>query len=155
MRCYAYRRTDKNHFLDMKNIGIISITLLFSIVVTTNKILAQVAIEEPYIITSRLAAYKSERISKEDVRAWRVQFLYTDDRRKLDQEVRRIKNEFPKIDVQWHQRTPYYFVTGGAFEKELEALQFLQNIKDNYPGALAVREDIPRQEMLRIIENLR
>jgi hypothetical protein len=81
--------------------------------------------------------------------AWRIQIINTDDRRKMETDMRRFKSIYPYIQqVNWKQMSPYYKVTAGSFESKLTALAFLGEVKVHFPSAILVNEKIAKKELL-------
>lgn len=106
--------------------------------------------EEPEV-TTMMNKYKTWNSLEEMVVAWRIQIINTDDRRKMESDMRRFKSIYPDIQqVNWKQMSPYYKVTVGSFESKLTALAFLGEVKAHFPSAILVNEKIAKKELLGI-----
>ncbi|HAQ39013.1 MAG TPA: hypothetical protein DCX89_02460 [Saprospirales bacterium] len=104
--------------------------------------------EEPEI-TTLMNKYKTWNELEEMVPAWRIQIINTDDRRKMESEMRRFKSIYSNIkQVNWKQVSPYYKVTVGSFESKLHGLAFLDEVKIHFPSAILINEKISKKELL-------
>ncbi len=104
--------------------------------------------EDPEI-TTLMNKYKTWNGLEEMVPAWRIQIINTDDRRKMESEMRRFKSIYPSVrQVSWKQVSPYYKVTTGSFESKLTALAFLDEVNVHFPSAILINEKITKKELL-------
>jgi len=100
-------------------------------------------------ITNMMNKYKTWNGMEEMVPAWRIQIINTDDRRKMESDMRRFKAVYPYIQqVNWKQVSPYYKVTIGSFESKLTALAFLDEVKVHFPSSILINEKISKKELL-------
>ncbi len=73
---------------------------------------------------------------------YRVQIFYGLDRRETFSEQARFKALYPRINTYITYREPNYFLKVGDFRTRLEAQNFLNELKPNFPTLFIFREKI-------------
>lgn len=71
---------------------------------------------------------------------WRVQIMSSTDRQQVEDGKNRFLNMYPNVVADWVHEKPYYKLRVGAFRTRQEALSFLAEIKDSYPGAYPAKD---------------
>jgi hypothetical protein len=71
---------------------------------------------------------------------WRLQLLSTTDRTSVESGKAQFLNLFPTVPADWVHEKPYYKLRIGAFRSRQEALSFLPELKNYYPGAYPARD---------------
>ncbi len=106
-------------------------------------------IEEEPSITRMLQVYTNKFKAIENVRAWRIQVAAVTDRREMEQEKSRFERLFPYLRLDWEHDNPYYILTirDVAFQEKLDALHLLHKIKDRYPSAILVLDDVKPDQL--------
>lgn len=107
-----------------------------------------VSFVEDQTVQREISNFRGRNLSQTEIQGYRVQFYYTDDRRQMEQELARIRGSFPQFSPKWKQKTPFYYISGGAFESKLQALQALQNIRRQFPGAIIFEDLISKEELV-------
>lgn len=74
------------------------------------------------------------------IEGWRLQVLSSTDRQKIEAERTRFLGLYPAIPAEWVHEKPYYKLRVGAFHTRQEAMSFLAEIKDSYPGAYPAKD---------------
>ena len=74
------------------------------------------------------------------VEGWRLQILSTTDRQRVETGKIQFLNLYPAIPADWVHEKPYYKLRVGAFLTRQEAMSFLAEIKDGYPGAYPAKD---------------
>ncbi len=74
------------------------------------------------------------------VEGWRIQLLSTTDRQNVESGKSQFLNMFPTIPADWVHEKPYYKLRVGAFHTRQEALSFIGELKDMYPGAYPAKD---------------
>jgi hypothetical protein len=82
------------------------------------------------------------------LRAWRVQIISTDDRRIMESEREKFTKLFPEMKTEWRHVSPFFQVRAGAFRNKMQLMPFLMDLREIFPLATAVQEDIKIQEFL-------
>jgi hypothetical protein len=84
----------------------------------------------------------TENHSQEEFRAWRILVVGVESRRALNNEIKRFERSFPEMPFNWEYDPPFYKLKTGAFTERLEAKPLLYKIKEEFPGALEIRDDV-------------
>ena len=115
----------------------------------TLPLMAQVTVAEEPEITSLINNYKHENKKKTFVRAWRIQILTTNDRREMEEGIKRFEMLYPDIAYKWEHNPPYYQVRIGAYELKSDLEAFLLQLKQDFPSSLPVQAEMKKTELLK------
>lgn len=74
------------------------------------------------------------------IEGWRIQIFSSTDRQQVESGKARFLNMYPNITADWVHEKPYYKLRVGAFRTRQEAMSFLAEIKDSYPGAYPAKD---------------
>jgi hypothetical protein len=123
---------------------------LFLILALGPGLYGQAQIDEPAAISRMLNAYAEKNKSQEKVKAWRIQVLATSDRRAIEKEKIRFENLYPYLRLEWIHDNPYYIlkIKDVAYGRKMDALHLLHRIKDRYPSAILVLDDVLSVQLL-------
>jgi len=110
---------------------------------------AQVTIKEEAGVKSIMKQYTSVNAQTPMVRAWRVQVITTNDRSTMEEALEELEEMYPEIKYKWEHNPPYYQVRLGAFEKKSDLEAFLVKLRDDFPAAIPVQDDIEKTEIIR------
>lgn len=83
------------------------------------------------------------------VKGWRIQIITTSDRREMEKAQAEFGNLYPDMVTDWQHRSPYYMLKTGAFRDKLDYQGFLLEVKQNFPSATPVLEQLRKEELLR------
>lgn len=78
--------------------------------------------------------------SNPHIEGWRIQLLSTTDRQQVEAGKTQFLSLYPTIPAGWVHEKPYYKLRVGAFRTRQEAMSFLTEIKDTYPGAYPAKD---------------
>jgi SPOR domain len=95
--------------------------------------------EEPRI-GQLMKAWADANRTASRIAGWRVQILSTADRAQADAMKLRFKADHPDAVAEWYHEKPYYKVRVGAFRTKLEAMAFIAEIRDFYPGCYPAQD---------------
>jgi len=109
---------------------------------------AQVVINEEPSVANLMNVFKSNNQQNSIIRAWRIQIITTTNRREMDSANRKFDRLYPHIDYKWQHNPPYYQVRVGAYEKKEDLMAFLMQIKQDFPSATPIQDDIKKTELL-------
>lgn len=107
-----------------------------------------ILVEEEPGITAMFQKYLTENKSSNTVKGWRIQITTTDDRRRMERTKNKFGRLYPGYKVKWKHESPYYKVMIGAWESQLHLKAFLLELKDEFPNAIPVPDDIKKSELL-------
>jgi hypothetical protein len=111
---------------------------------------AQVKITEEAPIGLMVSKYMDINEASNTLDGWRIQVVAKTDRREIEKAKEGFIINFPGVSVDWIHSKPYYRLRAGAFQTRLEAIQMLQELKEEYPGAFPVKDDISKKELIAI-----
>lgn len=74
------------------------------------------------------------------IEGWRLQILSTTDRQRAESGKTQFLALYPTIPADWVHEKPYYKLRVGAFHTRQEAMSFLAEIKDSYPGTYPAKD---------------
>ena len=87
-----------------------------------------------------LSNWTNQNRSNPRMEGWRVQILSSTDRQQVEAGKAQFVSLYPGILATWVHEKPYYKLRVGVFRSQQEAMGFMQEIKDNYSGAYAVKD---------------
>ncbi|MCO6463535.1 MAG: hypothetical protein J5I52_05235 [Saprospiraceae bacterium] len=86
--------------------------------------------------------------STENITAWRVQLITTDDRRNMEQNMALFKSMYPGVNIDWKHISPYYQVRVGYFETRNKLMPFLLELKKTFPAATPVYDSVSKRALV-------
>jgi len=93
--------------------------------------------------------YINQNRSNATVEGWRIQIISTDDRRKMESYKEKFESVYPGMYLEWEHRNPWYLVKVGAFKTKLELQAFIQELKDEFPQAIPIKDQVSKAELIR------
>lgn len=103
--------------------------------------------EEPEI-TAMMNKFIAENKTNDAIRGWRIQIITTDNRRKMEAARAKFSAMFPNIPIKWQHESPYYKVQIGAYEKKMDLQGFLLELKQDFPTAIPVLDNVYKSELI-------
>lgn len=122
---------------------------VFALVIMFSGLSAQVTVKEDLAVETVMNKYKNIHAETNVVKAWRIQIITTDDRREMDLANQKFKLLYPHIWHNWEHNAPYYQVKVGAYQKREDLEAFLLEIKQEFPSAIPVLDDIEKSELVK------
>lgn len=121
-----------------------------AIIMTINFLNAQgkISIESSAFVSSMLERFIENGKKNENVRAWRIQIITTDDRREMESTRAKFTSMYPTISMEWKHEVPYYQVRVGAFENKIKMMPFLLELRKSFPAATPVQDNISKRTLL-------
>lgn len=84
----------------------------------------------------------------EQIKAWRIQIITTDNRREMEAARAKFKTLYPDISMNWKHVAPYYQVRVGYYETKNKLMPFLLEVKENFPSATPVYDNVNKRELV-------
>ena len=109
---------------------------------------SQVLLQEEESIEEIMRIYKRSNFDTPMVRAWRIQIVTTNDRATMEKAIEKFKRSYPEIKYSWQHNPPYYQVRIGAYEKKRDLEAFLLKLKEAFPAALPIQDDIEKTKII-------
>ncbi len=133
----------------LKFLWLSSVLVLLAI---SHPVLAQspgkVIFEETYSVSQAFEQFIQKNRAEPTIRGWRIQIISTDDRREMENIRGRFNSLYPGIPSAWKHVSPYYHVRVGAYRTKNEMMQFLTEIKKDFPAAIPVQDDIQKYDLI-------
>lgn len=108
-----------------------------------------IAITEHGSIRTVMNQYISQNQNNPMIEGWRIQIISTDDRRKMESFKAKFESLYPRMYINWEHRNPWYLVKVGAFKTKLELQGFIHQLKDEFPQAIPIKDQVSKSELLR------
>lgn len=126
------------------------ILILFSISGFCVESIAQgIQVTEHGNIRTVMNQYINQNKTDPTVEGWRIQIISTDDRRKMESFKAKFEQAYPGMFLEWEHRNPWYLVKVGAFKTKLELQAFIQELKDDFPQAIPIKDQVSKAELIR------
>lgn len=136
----------ENKSLAMK--GIVQLLFLLTFLLCADSASAQLNLVEEKEIRELLELYKETNQQSQVIRAWRIQIITTDDRIIMEESIKLFEELYPDVEYKWQHNPPYYQVRIGAYEKREHLEAFLLKLKEDFPAAIPVKDDIQKAEII-------
>ena len=92
--------------------------------------------------------FVQENNQQDEIKGWRIQIITTNDRRKMEQAIRKFSSLYLGTDLTWNHVPPYYRVKVGAFANKLDLMAILLDLKRDFPGVIPIMESIKKSELI-------
>lgn len=136
---------NSNAFTKYLVVSIIAALSMFS----SEDVYAQLIINEEVEIEKMMKQYKENNFETPMIRAWRIQIITSNDRSVMDDAIESFEELYPDIEYNWQHNPPYYQVRIGAYEKKENLEAFLLKLKEDFPSAIPVQDDINKHEIIK------
>lgn len=130
-----------NRFLKIVAVGLACLAF-------TQAAKSQNIVEEP-LITRMMKSYVDYHKNHTELRGWRIQLIATTDKRQMESARKKFAETYPDYDAVFTHVPPFFHLKAGAFLKKQDALPFLEKMKETYPGAFLVADQLEVEELLR------
>lgn len=105
-------------------------------------------------IQNAMQEYQERFQSDSEVTGYRIQYLFTTDRREMENVERKFDQTYYHIPHEWEHDPPYYRLYAGSFVVRSNAMQLLAQIRENFPEALLINATVPIDKVLECRKNL-
>jgi len=120
--------------------------LLFSFCVKAQKTdSAKVELVQDEKIPQMVQKYTDSQNGK--IKGYRVQIFFGAEKIKAKGEKSKFLSKYSDVKAYEVFETPYFKIRAGNFRTKLEAYQFQQKIKEDFPGAFIVEDEIELPEL--------
>jgi hypothetical protein len=107
-----------------------------------------VNIEASPSVDKLMERFKNNGKANENVKAWRIQIITTDDRREMETAKSTFSSMYPGVNVDWKHVAPYYQVRIGFFENKNKLMPFLLELKKTFPSATPVYDIVSKRALV-------
>lgn len=122
---------------------------ILALIISAPILNAQLTVNEEPGVSKMMNDFVTKNRSNTTVKAWRIQIITTNDRRKMEQVLSKFNNMFPEMETFWTHENPYYKVKVGAFESKEELQPFLLEVKREFFSAIPVVDSIEKKELVK------
>ena len=99
--------------------------------------------------------YKNRYIDNPEIPGYRIQYLFTTDRREMEKTQRTFDMTYGFIPHEWEHDQPYYRLYAGSFVNRSRAMQLLFRIRKDFPEAILVNATVPIEKVIECQRKLR
>jgi hypothetical protein len=124
---------------------ILGIVILFGLL---QPVSGQAVVNEEPEVAAMMNNFISKHKTNDAIRGWRIQIITTDNRRKMEAARSKFSTMYPETPIKWQHESPYYKVQIGAYEKKIDLQGFLLSLKEDFPTAIPVLDDIYKSELI-------
>ncbi len=86
--------------------------------------------------------------ANENIKAWRIQIITTDDRRQMESAMATFTSLYPSVNIDWKHVAPYYQVRVGYYENKNKLMPFLLDLKKTFPSATPVYDQVSKRALV-------
>lgn len=147
--CNSYR-PPKNHRV-MKRLRLILVILTM---VAGWSMAQEVQFVETTQVQQALQEYQARYENNPEVPGYRIQYLFTTDRREMENIERKFDQIYGYIPHEWEHDQPYYRLYAGSFSSRSHAMKILAQIRSEFPSALLVNAPVSVDKVLECREKL-
>jgi light-regulated signal transduction histidine kinase (bacteriophytochrome) len=108
----------------------------------------KIVLNEPSEVSSMMSRFIQKNRENTKVKAWQIQIISTDDRRRMESVRAAFQRKYPELKTSWKHVSPFYQVRAGAFRTKTQLMPKLLEIRQEFPLAAPVMEDIEKSELL-------
>jgi hypothetical protein len=141
--CYS-----KNHFLYNNSEFMVRFAMLIAFLFSISCLQAQISVHASSSVEKMMQEMIVRGKATESVKAWRIQIITTDDRREMEAARARFKSMHSDISMDWKHVAPYYQVRVGYFESKNKLMPFLLELKETFPAATPVYDNVRKADLL-------
>lgn len=93
-------------------------------------------------VQQAMESYRRDFQKEESLSGYRIQYLFTNDRREMERMVREFKKIYDYVPDEWVHDPPYYRLYAGSFLSRIDAIRFLSEVRKDFPGAILVNASV-------------
>ncbi|MBY5958126.1 hypothetical protein KUV50_08300 [Membranicola marinus] len=105
-------------------------------------------------VQKAMREYQARYEDNTELEGYRIQYLFTTDRREMERIERKFDELYQYIPHEWEHDPPYYRLYAGSFVARSNAMQLLALIRENFPEALLINATVPIDKVIQCRKNL-
>lgn len=109
---------------------------------------AQIDFVEDTDVSNLISRFTQQHKQQITQKAWRIQVVTTNDRRNMESAIAKLDRDYPDLKHHWKHASPYYQLKVGAFQNKQDLQGLLLRLKQDFPSAIPVMDDIEKVELL-------
>jgi hypothetical protein len=107
-----------------------------------------VKVESSASVERLMEKFVSNGKANENIKAWRIQIITTDDRREMETARNTFSSMYPGVSIDWKHVVPYYQIRVGYFENKNKLIPFLLELKKTFPSATPVYDNVSKRALV-------
>lgn len=127
---------------------IVFIASILLVIALPNYAQSNVKVEASPSVDRYMDRFKSSGKANENIKAWRIQIITTDDRREMETAKSTFTSMYPGVNLDWKHVAPYYQVRIGYFENKNKLMPFLLELKKTFPSATPVYDIVSKRALV-------
>jgi len=112
-----------------------------------NAVAQKVIFVETPDVQRAMESYQNAFQKYDLIPGYRVQYLFTNDRREMERIEKDFRAEYDRVPTEWEHDPPYYKLYAGSFLSRTNAMRLLVRLRENFPGALLVHSSVSVKEV--------
>lgn len=127
-----------------------TITLIVVLIASPKILSAQseITVQAEPSVVKMMERFVAKGKAEENIKAWRIQIITTDNRREMEQARSTFLKMYPDTEMEWKHIAPYYQVRVGYFEKKQHLMAFLLELKKTFPAATPVYDNVSKRSLV-------
>jgi hypothetical protein len=109
---------------------------------------SEITVQAEPVIVKMMERFVAKGKAEENIKAWRIQIITTDNRREMEQARATFLKMYPDTEMEWKHIAPYYQVRVGYFEKKQHLMPFLLELKIIFPAATPVYDNVSKRSLV-------
>lgn len=109
---------------------------------------SEITVQAEPAVVKMMERFVAKGKAEENIKAWRIQIITTDNRREMEQARTTFLKMYPDTDMEWKHIAPYYQVRVGYFEKKQHLMPFLLELKKTFPAATPVYDNVSKRSLV-------
>jgi hypothetical protein len=109
---------------------------------------SNIALKSSYSVNSMMEKFVENGKANENIKAWRIQIITTDDRRQMESAMATFTSLHPGVNMDWKHVSPYYQVRVGYYENKNRLMPFLLDLKKTFPSATPVYDQVSKRALV-------
>lgn len=101
-----------------------------------------------YSVSAMMEKFVENGKANENIKAWRIQIITTDDRRQMESAMATFTTLHPGVNMDWKHVSPYYQVRVGYYENKNRLMPFLLDLKKTFPSATPVYDQVSKRALV-------
>ncbi len=109
---------------------------------------SNISLKASYSVNTMMEKFVENGKANENIKAWRIQIVTTDDRRQMESAMATFTSLYPGVNMDWKHVAPYYQVRVGYYENKNRLMPFLLDLKKTFPSATPVYDQVSKRALV-------
>ncbi len=109
---------------------------------------SNISLKTSFSVSNMMEKFVENGKANENIKAWRIQIVTTDDRRQMESAMSSFTSLYPGVNMDWKHVAPYYQVRVGYYENKNRLMPFLLDLKKTFPSATPVYDQVSKRTLV-------